>query len=521
MFFGSPYSNTPVSASSISTLLDVSLTSLSNNQILVYNSATKKWENQSVSSASGGTVTSFSFINANGITGFVSNSTTTPSLSIALGNITPISVNASGTITGSNLSGTNTGDQIITLTGDVTGSGTSSFVTSIANDSITYSKLQNASTNNILLGRGSPGEGDYQEISLGTGISITGNVLTFTEANYTQVNTYNDLPVTIGIPPVGTIYVVLNSSGVWLFNRKESGLYRRTGNGGTLSDWERLGNWSDIAKDSNFQLVNSVDNTKLGRFDLSFITTGQTRILAWPNKNGTIALLDDITGNVVGPATAINNNVVFFDGTTGKLIKDSGLTLSGVNTGDQTITLTGDVTGSGNGSFTTTISNNAVTYDKIQNITTNNILLGRATSGAGNIEEITLGTGLSFSGTTLNASASDNSILSVIAGEDLTSFKAVRLSNNQAFLYDYTDSSQFGECIGITITGALLGNSVNIKLFGKQTVAPTLINRKEYFAGVSGTLVDTAPVTGTLQKIGVAISTSDLFINLGSPVLLI
>jgi hypothetical protein len=34
------------------------------------------------------------------------------------------------------------------------------------------------------------------------------------------------------------------------------------------------------------------------------------------------------TGDVVGPSSSVNNRVVFFDGTTGKLIKDSGLTLS-------------------------------------------------------------------------------------------------------------------------------------------------------------------------------------------------
>lgn len=44
------------------------------------------------------------------------------------------------------------------------------------------------------------------------------------------------------------------------------------------------------------------------------------------------------SGDVVGPASSTNNNVVFFNGTTGKLIKDSGLTLSGSNTGDQVIT---------------------------------------------------------------------------------------------------------------------------------------------------------------------------------------
>jgi hypothetical protein len=51
----------------------------------------------------------------------------------------------------------------------------------------------------------------------------------------------------------------------------------------------------------------------------------------------TVAVTSGGTGDVVGPASAVNNRVVFFDGTTGKLIKDSGLTLSGSNTGDQTI----------------------------------------------------------------------------------------------------------------------------------------------------------------------------------------
>lgn len=64
-------------------------------------------------------------------------------------------------------------------------------------------------------------------------------------------------------------------------------------------------------------------------------------------------------------------------------------TSSGTNTGDQTITLTNDVTGSGTGTFATTIANNAVTYAKIQNISATDRLLGRQTSGAGVVEEIT------------------------------------------------------------------------------------------------------------------------------------
>lgn len=63
------------------------------------------------SGGGGGTVTAFVFTNANGVTGNVTNATTTPTLTISLGAITPTSIVASGTITGSNLSGANTGDQ--------------------------------------------------------------------------------------------------------------------------------------------------------------------------------------------------------------------------------------------------------------------------------------------------------------------------------------------------------------------------------------------------------------------------
>ena len=55
----------------------------------------------------------------------------------------------------------------------------------------------------------------------------------------------------------------------------------------------------------------------------------------------------------------------------------------------QTITLTGDVTGTGTGSFASTIAASSVTYTKMQNVSATDKLLGRASAGAGTIEEIT------------------------------------------------------------------------------------------------------------------------------------
>jgi len=68
----------------------------------------------------------------------------------------------------------------------------------------------------------------------------------------------------------------------------------------------------------------------------------------------------------------------------------------------------GDITVTSSGSIWT-IDNDAVTYAKIQNVTTSSVLLGRATTGAGNIEEIILGSGLTISGSTISAAGGGGS----------------------------------------------------------------------------------------------------------------
>jgi len=94
------------------------------------------------------------------------------------------------------------------------------------------------------------------------------------------------------------------------------------------------------------------------------------------------------SGDVVGPASSTDNNVAFFDGATGKIIKDSGLTLSGSNTGDQT-SITGN-SGSTDAlkSATTTIdvaSSTAPTVGQILTATSSTAATWQDASGGGGL----------------------------------------------------------------------------------------------------------------------------------------
>lgn len=81
--------------------------------------------------------------------------------------------------------------------------------------------------------------------------------------------------------------------------------------------------------------------------------------------------------------------------------------------------LTGDVTASGSGSVAATIAADAVTYAKMQNVSAASRLLGRGSAaGSGDVQELTVGTGLSLSGTVLSATATGNVVGPVSATDN-------------------------------------------------------------------------------------------------------
>ena len=209
------------------------------------------------------------------------------------------------------------------LTGDVTGSGTGTIATTIANNSVSYAKMQDVSATDKLLGRSTAGSGDIEEITC----TAAGRALLDDSSAANQRTT---LSAAASGANTDLTSVFLSNTGLKI---KDT--------------------------DSSHGLTIIPGSNILADRTLTLLTGNNDRIL-------------DITG---GDAV-----------------------ISGTNSGDQIISLTGDVTGSGTGSFAATIALNAVTttkiaddnvtYAKIQNVSATDKILGRSTAGSGNVEEI-------------------------------------------------------------------------------------------------------------------------------------
>jgi hypothetical protein len=223
--------------------------------------------------------------------------------------------------------------------------------------------------------------------------------------------------------------LLLRSNGTW----KEltiSGVTSLNGNTGALTmDTGYIANfYSKVRSLFSASAPTTYSNGTIGISQATTSTNGYLSSSDWNTFNNklsssrTISTTAPLTGG--GDLTADRTFAISTNGISNSLIRQSAaLSVIGnstnvtANVGDIIAANDGEVlrrsgTTLGFGTIATAgITNSAVTYSKIQNVSTNNRLLGRATTGAGVVEEITLGTGLSYSGTTLNVGSLPNSAL--------------------------------------------------------------------------------------------------------------
>ena len=192
-----------------------------------------------------------------------------------------------------------------------------------------------------------------------------------------------------------------------------------------------------------------------------------------------------------------------------------------MNTGDQTITLTGDVTGTGTGTFTSTITNSAVTYAKMQNVTAGK-LLGSISASDAAPGAVAIGSGLTLSGGTLTASGTGGTVTSVnpitltTTGSTFTSTVA-NASTTPAITLNIPSASVTGT------TAGLLSNTDYAAFNGKQSALTAGTGSGISISGgtISATGITTANLSATAgitngQLANSAITLGSTSMSLGS-----
>ena len=107
-----------------------------------------------------------------------------------------------------------------------------------------------------------------------------------------EYETFSDLET--AIPPTGSgaKYLVLRPQGIPLWNRKPAGLYY---DDPMTSTYKALGMRVEVFNDETFMVYDDADTTKNFRFDNSGLTTATTRVYNPPDRDGTLALIEDVT----------------------------------------------------------------------------------------------------------------------------------------------------------------------------------------------------------------------------------
>jgi hypothetical protein len=327
-------------------------------------------------------------------------------------------------------------------------------VMTIANDAVSFAKMQNVSTA-ILLGRWGAGSGDIQQITIGSGLSLSGSgVLTSSGGGGTPGGSSGEIQWNNAGAFDGFARMITDGSDLWVTAANFFIANDATAPSSSLNfDVSLLtGPVSWIVPDSsdtfvgeattqaltNKTLTSPVINvgsdatgdiyyrnsgglfTRLGVGSNGQVLTLAAGLPSWANVAG--------TGDVVGPGSATDNAFTRFDGTTGKLIQNSAATLNDsgvgtfvglVSTGASALTLgtASSIAGAivfrnGTNANTTTIQSGVASASVTYTLPTADGTSGQVlqTNGSGVLSWVTGGGGGSTALSALTAASGSNTI---------------------------------------------------------------------------------------------------------------
>lgn len=343
-----------------------------------------------ISGSGNGTVTTFSVTTANGVSGSVATATTTPAVTITLGAITPTSVAASGTVTGSNLSGTNTGDQtsVSGNAGTATALATARNINGVAFDgtgNITVTAAAGTLTGATL----ASGVTASSLTSVGTlaSLAVTGNITaaTPTADDHVAIKSYVDTAVqgltwktavraattanitlsgaqTIdGVSVVATDRVLVKNQST----AAENGVYvAASGAWSRALDANTAAELNGAAVFINEGTANAdtsyTQNATIATLGTDAVTWAQFAAATGPAAAGTLTGTTLASNVVTSSLTSVGTlaNLTVTNPITGSVTGNAGTVTTNAN-------LTGDVTSSGNATTLATVNGNVGTFTSV------------------------------------------------------------------------------------------------------------------------------------------------------------
>ena len=121
------------------------------------------------------------------------------------------------------------------------------------------------------------------------------------------------------------------------------------------------------------------------------------------------------------------------------------------------------------------------------------------------------------------ATVISGAIIPKTAGENLGGNRVVAIgTDGQAYYANQTNPEHTHKVLGITTGAVIIGESASIQTFGEMTeVSWNWDMTKPLFLGVNGLMTQTAPSSGFVLQLGIPLTPTSIFIDIGKSIVLV